>query len=80
MIPLLSIPCILNGREHEPVEQGRLEIPSVDLVTELVQVVLQVPVPNLVVDAQQVTLGVADYGVHPRQRRGGLLGHHPTQQ
>lgn len=65
MIP--KVIFIGQGGYHQPIEEGVAEISPVELVAELVQIVLEIPRSDVMIDIHQKPLGIADGDVDPRQ-------------
>ena len=57
---------VLNSSHHKPVEQCFAKVPSVELPTKLVQIVLTVLRANVVIDIQQQSLCIGNRNMHPR--------------
>ena len=69
--------------KFEPVKEPEAEMPSVELIAELVEVELQELCFYVMVSVQYASLGVADGDMHPRQdfpdtlfvvRNNGVMG------
>ena len=59
--------------DHKPVEQCFAKVPSVELPTKLVQIVLKVLRANIVIDIQQQSLCIGNRNMHPGQYLADLL-------
>ena len=89
---MFKVRPIRTCAKFEPVKESEAQIPSVELITELVKVELQELCFYVMVRVQYAPFGIADGNVHPRQnfprhsfchpqlRHGGRLSLRPFQE
>ena len=70
---MFEIGLIGTSAKFEPVKEPEAEMPSVELIAELVEVELQELCFYVMVSVQYASLGVADGDMHPRQDFPGTL-------
>lgn len=64
---MFKVRPIRTCAKFEPVKESEAQIPSVELITELVKVELQELCFYVMVRVQYAPFGIADGNVHPRQ-------------